>query len=81
MVLKYISTHILTKRMTGLIDEIGVAQKISTHILTKRMTYYVIHFQKNWDISTHILTKRMTCARCVASSIPLIFQLTSSRRG
>ena len=23
----------------------------------------------------------MTCARCVASSIPLIFQLTSSRRG
>ena len=33
-----ISTHILTKRMTGTIKESCFALFISTHILTKRMT-------------------------------------------
>ena len=33
-----ISTHILTKRMTGTLDEEDETRWISTHILTKRMT-------------------------------------------
>ena len=34
----YISTHILTKRMTVAVSSVGVMNSISTHILTKRMT-------------------------------------------
>ena len=36
--LPYISTHILTKRMTGSMWPLQVLRCISTHILTKRMT-------------------------------------------
>ena len=75
-----ISTHILTKRMTGCVGTAYREKDISTHILTKRMTPGRLggRFQKH--ISTHILTKRMTDCRtiCVSKNI---FQLTSSRRG
>ena len=40
----HISTHILTKRMTTLIDFVFFALSISTHILTKRMTVACIVF-------------------------------------
>ena len=56
----FISTHILTKRMTHGVHSLYRAEFISTHILTKRMT---IPMSMNWNsriISTHILTKRMT---------------------
>ena len=56
----FISTHILTKRMTFSVSNPLQVNPISTHILTKRMTVtglprYFVRF-----ISTHILTKRMT---------------------
>ena len=55
-----ISTHILTKRMTEMVEH-GVEEVyISTHILTKRMTSPVMFCSANRNISTHILTKRMT---------------------
>ena len=55
-----ISTHILTKRMTGTVESAGTNKAISTHILTKRMTKDCISLFLSWNISTHILTKRMT---------------------
>ena len=56
----YISTHILTKRMTGTHYISSWPGSISTHILTKRMTPYVLRSGFRCNISTHILTKRMT---------------------
>ena len=59
-----ISTHILTKRMTGNVYQVNWTLSISTHILTKRMTS--LQFTNNVlpSISTHILTKRMTIYGC-----------------
>ena len=56
----YISTHILTKRMTGTHYISSWPGSISTHILTKRMTKLFNVFIAFSFISTHILTKRMT---------------------
>ena len=55
-----ISTHILTKRMTGIYAGGWLLFIISTHILTKRMTGTMSLLAQLRDISTHILTKRMT---------------------
>ena len=35
---KILSTHILTRRMTKVEDEIQMPEDLSTHILTRRMT-------------------------------------------
>ena len=53
---------------------------ISTHILTKRMTKMFVYIISSTSISTHILTKRMTVSYHLGK-VPLLFQLTSSRRG
>ena len=67
-IMNYISTHILTKRMTVLLAMIYALQKlISTHILTKRMTYRTGSLGHYSVISTHILTKRMTEPEYLAS--------------
>ena len=55
-----ISTHILTKRMTGTMSLLAQLRDISTHILTKRMTVFLKFHWNLVFISTHILTKRMT---------------------
>ena len=55
-----ISTHILTKRMTEVIERLHGSDLISTHILTKRMTLLAMIYALQKLISTHILTKRMT---------------------
>ena len=76
-----ISTHILTKRMTIIQDFPAPSGNISTHILTKRMTFSTLSLCNICsNISTHILTKRMTNPLILLIT-PLIFQLTSSRRG
>ena len=75
-----ISTHILTKRMTGA----GTTQYVLR-------TFQLTSSRRGWQlccargisskcISTHILTKRMTCCKWISSNI-VAFQLTSSRRG
>ena len=77
----YISTHILTKRMTLSCHWICVAFNISTHILTKRMTFHACvrvpltehfnshpHEEDDWNI-------------CANFTVTELFQLTSSRRG
>ena len=56
----YISTHILTKRMTITLGPNCAGNGISTHILTKRMTTETEQEAQSRMISTHILTKRMT---------------------
>ena len=56
------------------------ALSISTHILTKRMTDITCNCNNRYRISTHILTKRMTKSP-TSIPTPVIFQLTSSRRG
>ena len=76
----YISTHILTKRMTRTSCSSFHRQGISTHILTKRMTNMKSHSFGLMNISTHILTKRMTLTDNNVLR-PVLFQLTSSRRG
>ena len=43
----YISTHILTKRMTGCKAKSQLLKRISTHILTKRMTGRTIKKDNN----------------------------------
>ena len=75
-----ISTHILTKRMTGCELWRDGKKYISTHILTKRMTILTWYVCYCICISTHILTKRMT-AMVLKNLITRTFQLTSSRRG
>ena len=70
---EYISTHILTKRMT-FHDLMEIYHNcISTHILTKRMTAAKIVIPATINISTHILTKRMTCTSTSGSSPPFHF--------
>ena len=76
----YISTHILTKRMTKSVIRFVREILISTHILTKRMTGIIPCRFSFPDISTHILTKRMTVLQRT-EKFKLSFQLTSSRRG
>ena len=56
----FISTHILTKRMTSCFVKLFIIWHISTHILTKRMTARWFWKRNRTNISTHILTKRMT---------------------
>ena len=56
----YISTHILTRRMTVGKAGRSYGQGISTHILTRRMTRPRTHTHSLYRISTHILTRRMT---------------------
>ena len=77
----YISTHILTKRMTTRKNTSKTGCNISTHILTKRMTGFCAVLHQPHNISTHILTKRMTIFVCIVSPALKVFQLTSSRRG
>ena len=51
-----ISTHILTKRMTIIENQIIELSDISTHILTKRMTFYLIgciNEHKNFNSHPH----------------------------
>ena len=57
----YISTHILTRRMTNRYRVKSIKKSISTHILTRRMTEKDDDIESEADISTHILTRRMTC--------------------
>ena len=76
-----ISTHILTKRMTGRLQSKYTTKNISTHILTKRMTFIHLCSPPYLSISTHILTKRMTASDNKCSLLHSLFQLTSSRRG
>ena len=77
----YISTHILTKRMTVLAEVRSEAKIISTHILTKRMTSKTI---VKWSGTSFQLTSSRRGWRHTTQSLLCIsraFQLTSSRRG
>ena len=66
----HISTHILTKRMTKVIQHCVILLCISTHILTKRMTEKKMVINMVHIISTHILTKRMTATLIFAWQKP-----------
>ena len=68
----HISTHILTKRMTKVIQHCVILLCISTHILTKRMTLTVGVGRITIGISTHILTKRMTEKKMVINMVHII---------
>ena len=74
------STHILTRRMTGVGGEKETAQKFSTHILTRRMTSYPI-------ISISIAIFQLTSSQggwlgsANCSFFAVLFQLTSSQGG
>ncbi len=68
----HISTHILTKRMTKVIQHCVILLCISTHILTKRMTATLIFAWQKPGISTHILTKRMTAISVKTNRLPSI---------
>ena len=74
-----ISTHILTKRMTGLQTVDSTAWKFQ--LTSSRRGWRMPDITGNVIyISTHILTKRMTIHH-VNHSCWTLFQLTSSRRG
>ena len=78
----YISTHILTKRMTTLLyyNMVLRAEIISTHILTKRMTELVVdHIDGNVFQLTS--SRRGWPEEFNEKYDNIIFQLTSSRRG
>ena len=60
---QYISTHSLTKRLTGIEMSFLPITLISTHSLTKRLTIVVEEIEFGESISTHSLTKRLTGAR------------------
>ena len=55
-----LSTHILTRRMTGNEYLLYNQNLLSTHILTRRMTSRISSFATFSILSTHILTRRMT---------------------
>ena len=78
----YISTHILTKRMTRIcVWQVSSEDIISTHILTKRMTHFrfrkpqVFHY---FNSHPHEEDDKNPLILLIT---PLTFQLTSSRRG
>ena len=75
-----ISTHILTRRMTGVCGEIHAQGNISTHILTRRMT---VGLPKDVRDGIFQLTSSRGgwLSRLSYSSFTDIFQLTSSRGG
>ena len=77
-----ISTHILTKRMTGIIPCRFSFPDISTHILTKRMT--VLQRTEKFKLSFQLTSSRRGWRRCfiiIWCYEQKLFQLTSSRRG
>ena len=80
VVLRDISTHSLTKRLTVQNDVFAVSWDISTHSLTKRLTNKKEELDKDIEISTHSLTKRLTKDIEFITRIQ-VFQLTASRRG
>ena len=75
-----ISTHSLTRRLTGSGTNSVVGDGISTHSLTRRLT---TRFDEgNWKlrISTHSLTRRLTSLTDHLIRSPQ-FQLTASQGG
>ena len=65
----YISTHILTRRMTIVYHNRTCSFDISTHILTRRMTNQRNDCNAERCISTHILTRRMTVSAAIVASV------------
>ena len=55
-----ISTHSLTRRLTGFAPSPGQLIDISTHSLTRRLTEKCTSCSSITDISTHSLTRRLT---------------------
>ena len=75
-----ISTHILTKRMTGPKGLMPNPKAISTHILTKRMTYICCYM--SITILFQLTSSRRGWPRKSTEKYSnQLFQLTSSRRG
>ena len=67
------STHILTRRMTGIHTRGVKKDDFSTHILTRRMTS-AKNGQINGKIfSTHILTRRMTISTSSSERFSILF--------
>ena len=59
----YISTHSLTRRLTGSFTFDLILIDISTHSLTRRLTGKIVNHTDNEIISTHSLTRRLTQVR------------------
>ena len=75
-----ISTHSLTRRLTGRTQDLYVFPNISTHSLTRRLTVILNLRAEAILISTHNLTRRLTYVLNVLTDEDL-FQLTASRGG
>ena len=76
LVFRFISTHILTKRMTWRISGLNDHEQISTHILTKRMTQSV--FSQNPTFLFQLTSSRrgwldavitLNCRVCISTHI------------
>ena len=80
LLLKNISTHSLTKRLTKFLWIFLAYTDISTHSLTKRLTSEERWWTYPRCISTHSLTKRLTMMQDIEENTD-VFQLTASRRG
>ena len=61
--IKGISTHSLTRRLTGQQQVLGDTVNISTHSLTRRLTGFEFRISCVFFISTHSLTRRLTCRK------------------
>ena len=59
-----ISTHSLTRRLTGCPGDQGEVIRISTHSLTRRLTLNMYERIARRSISTHSLTRRLTLFEC-----------------